>query len=131
ASVHDTTAADQTRSIVLLVAILATVLANSLVLRRRFAPLEALIATMERVDLSRPGMRAAPEPSEQAEVTRLREAFNRMLARMEAERAGAARAVLRAQEQERARLARDLHDEVNQALTAVALRLQASAEHAP
>nr|MBA3329068.1 sensor histidine kinase [Solirubrobacterales bacterium] len=40
-------------------------------------------------------------------------------------------AVLRAQEAERARVARDLHDEVNQALTAVALRLRATAEQAP
>jgi len=39
--------------------------------------------------------------------------------------------VLRAQESERARVARDLHDEVNQALTAVSLRLAATAEGAP
>jgi two-component system sensor histidine kinase UhpB len=39
--------------------------------------------------------------------------------------------VLRAQEEERRRLARDLHDEVNQALTAILLRLQALSEDAP
>jgi len=39
--------------------------------------------------------------------------------------------VIRAQERERRRIAQDLHDEVNQALTAVSLRLQASIEHAP
>ena len=39
--------------------------------------------------------------------------------------------MLRAQEAERARVARDLHDEVNQALAAVSLRLAATAEHAP
>jgi two-component system sensor histidine kinase UhpB len=54
-----------------------------------------------------------------------------MLGRLEEERARAAHAVLRAQEEERARLARDLHDEANQALTAVLLRLEASLDRAP
>ena len=44
--------------LVLAAAILATVLVNAVVLRRRFAPLEELIATMERVDLVTPGVRA-------------------------------------------------------------------------
>jgi two-component system, NarL family, sensor histidine kinase UhpB len=39
--------------------------------------------------------------------------------------------VLRAQEEERRRLARDLHDEVNQALTAILLRLEALAQEEP
>ena len=54
-----------------------------------------------------------------------------MLARLEDERARTASAVLQAQESERARVARDLHDEANQALTGVLLRLQATAEAAP
>lgn len=112
-------------------AILAAVLANGLVLRRRFRPLERLVETMARVDLATPGVRAEAQRDEPADVQRLREAFNAMLDRLEAERAGAASAVLRAQEEERARIARDLHDEVNQALTAILLRLQASAGDAP
>ena len=41
------------------------------------------------------------------------------------------RAVVRAQEQERARIAQDLHDEVNQALTAIKLRLRRRCSDAP
>jgi two-component system sensor histidine kinase UhpB len=54
-----------------------------------------------------------------------------MLARLEEERVESGRAVIRAQEEERARIAQDLHDEVNQALTAIMLRLQASIQDAP
>lgn len=117
--------------LVLAAAILLTILANNFVLRRRFAPLESLTRTMERVDLADPGTRAQPSDGESADVTRLRETFNVMLSRLESERVGTASAVLRAQESERARLARDLHDEVNQALAAVSLRLAATAEGAP
>ena len=49
-----------------------------------------------------------------------------MLTRLEEERVEGGRAVIRAQEEERARIAQDLHDEVNQALTAILLRLQAA-----
>jgi two-component system sensor histidine kinase UhpB len=123
--------ADRRRLGLLVAAVLATVLVNGLVLRRRFAPLEQLIAAMESVDFSarRP---SAPAPrGEVQEVARLRQAYDRMLERLEGERARAASAVLQAQESERARVARDLHDEANQALTGVLLRLQATAEHAP
>jgi two-component system sensor histidine kinase UhpB len=51
--------------------------------------------------------------------------------RIEDERRRSGRLVLRAQEEERRRLARDLHDEVNQALTAILLRLEALSQDAP
>lgn len=125
-----TAAAERRQYLVIVAAILATVLVNGLVLRRRLAPLQAIIQTMERVDLSVGGLRAVGHADTQ-EVARLHAAFNRMMDRLEHERAEAADAVLLAQEHERARLARDLHDEVNQALTAVLLRLQATALAAP
>jgi two-component system sensor histidine kinase UhpB len=122
------------RSSFLLVAlaVATTMLVNAVVLRRRFAPLERLIDDMERVDLSSPGeVRADAEHADSEEVERLARTFNRMLDRVEEERHGSARAVVRAQEDERQRIAHDLHDEVNQALTAIILRLQASAQGAP
>jgi two-component system sensor histidine kinase UhpB len=119
------------RVAVLVGAIVATGLGNALVLRRRFEPLERLIETMERVNLSEPGVRAPLGRADSADVARLHCGFNRMLSRLEEERARAAHAVLRAQEDERARVARDLHDEANQALTAVLLRLEASLDRAP
>jgi two-component system sensor histidine kinase UhpB len=54
-----------------------------------------------------------------------------MMRRLEAERRRAGSAALAAQEEERARVARDLHDEVNQSLTGLLLRLEAAREAAP
>ena len=43
--------------LILALALLLTLLLNMWLLRRRFEPLERLLATMERIDLSRPGAR--------------------------------------------------------------------------
>jgi two-component system, NarL family, sensor histidine kinase UhpB len=117
--------------LVLVGATVATLLGNWLLLRRRFAPLERMISEMERVDLSAPQPASVLSSRENTEVERLNAAFHRMIARLETERRDAGRAAIRAQERERRRIAQDLHDEVNQALTAVSLRLQASIEQAP
>jgi two-component system sensor histidine kinase UhpB len=107
---------------------------NLVLLRRRFAPLETLIEEMEKVDLSRPGPTLPASidgVGETEEVARIELAFLRMMSRLEAERRRAGSVALRAQEEERARVARDLHDEVNQSLTGLLLRLEAVREAAP
>jgi two-component system sensor histidine kinase UhpB len=120
--------------IVVLALIAAALAARLLALRRRQAPLERLIEEMEKVDLNRPGA-ALPASSdgvaETEEVERIELAFLRMMSRLEAERRRAGSAALAAQEEERARVARDLHDEVNQSLTGLLLRLEAAREAAP
>jgi len=120
--------------IVVLAVVAAALVVNLVAQRRRFAPLERLIEEMEKVDLSRPGPllpASIDGVGETEEVERIELAFLRMLRRLEAERLRAGSAALRAQEQERARVARDLHDEVNQSLTGLLLRLEAVREEAP
>ena len=114
-------------------AVALTVIVNLYLLQRRFGPLERLVDQMERADLSRPGanLREFDPPQGPEEVARLHQAFMRMLERLEAERRGATRAALAAQEEERARIARDLHDEVNHSLTGLLLRLEAARRNAP
>jgi two-component system, NarL family, sensor histidine kinase UhpB len=124
-------AAAPSRALVIVLAVAAAVLLNSLLLRRRLSPLARLLQTMDRVDLASPGQRACAPENAPREIERLTADFNRMLERLEEERRESGRAVLRAQEEERARIAQDLHDEVNQALTAILLRLQAAALDVP
>jgi two-component system, NarL family, sensor histidine kinase UhpB len=123
-----------TLAIVALAIVAMALAVNLVVLRRRFAPLENLIEEMEKVDLSRPGP-LLPDSidgiGETEEVERIELAFLRMIRRLDAERRRAGSAALRAQEEERARVARDLHDEVNQSLTGLLLRLEAVREAAP
>lgn len=123
-----------TAVIVVLLAAVAGLATGMLVMRRRRAPLERLIEEMEKVDLSRPGPllpRSIDGIGETEEVERIELAFLRMMRRLEAERRRAGSAALQAQEEERARVARDLHDEVNQSLTGLLLRLEAAREAAP
>jgi two-component system, NarL family, sensor histidine kinase UhpB len=119
--------------LLLALCVTSAILLNSLLLRRRLEPIEELVARMDAADLSgAAGATPATVPRRAShEVQRLSARFNAMLGRLEEERREAGSAVLRAQEQERRRLAQDLHDEVNQALTGILLRLEATIGDAP
>jgi two-component system sensor histidine kinase UhpB len=121
--------------VAIVLAVLVVALAAGLLReRRRLRPLEDLVEAMEKVDLSspRPLLPASIDGvGETEEVERIELAFLRMMRRLEAERRRAGSAALHAQEEERARVARDLHDEVNQSLTGLLLRLEAAREAAP
>ena len=127
---------DHIETLLLIAAVAAgvTCLLNIAILRRRFTPLEAVITEMEKVDLSQPGANVPiwiDGVAETEEAERLELAFLRMMRRLEAERRRSSSAALTAQEEERARVARDLHDQVNQSLTGVLLRLEATRSEAP
>ena len=112
--------------------IILILLVNIMMVRRRFSPLEELTDRIEAVDPAQPAAFEVPEGGVGTEeVDRLAQSFRMLLERVEAERRRSGRMVLRAQEEERRRLARDLHDEVNQALTAILLRLEAASHAAP
>ena len=110
-----------TEAAIVLLALALTLIANAILLRRTFRPLDRLVRRMASVDLLQPGQRLEVEHDD--EVGRVVDAFNRMLVRLEAERRESGRRVLAAQEAERIGVARDLHDEVGQALTGVLLHL--------
>ncbi|GAA3155987.1 histidine kinase [Planomonospora alba] len=114
---------------VLTVGLALILTANALLLRRSLAPLDALAAIMQRVDLLRPSDRLAV--SGNGDLTHVIGAFNAMLDRLENERSAASAHALAAQEGERQRIARELHDEIGQSLTVVLLGLKRVVDRAP
>jgi two-component system sensor histidine kinase UhpB len=113
-----------------LAAVALVVIANVLVLRRVVAPLQALTSFARHVDLTSLRQRV-PEAEPTSEAGELALTFNEMLTRLEAERRESTGRVLRAQEDERMRIAQELHDQVGQDLTAVLLGLSRVAAETP
>jgi two-component system sensor histidine kinase UhpB len=119
-----------TEIVVLAVGTVVLLGVNVWLVRRAFEPLERLAALMRQVDPHEPGRRIQLDGAVN-EVADVSQAFNAMLDRLEQERVMSGRRALMAQENERKRLARELHDEVGQTLTGVMLQLEGIHRAAP
>ena len=100
---------------------------NFVLLRRLLAPLRRLTELMRAIDPDEPGRRLEGVDLGEPRVAALAGAFNSMLDRLESERRESARVALAAQERERLRVARELHDEIGQSLTAATLKAERAA----
>lgn len=100
---------------------------NFALLRAAFKPLMDVLATIHAVERGDLEARVAARESD-ADIAVLARAFNAMLDRLAGARDETAARVLRAQEDERRRLALELHDQTGQSLTALALHSQAIAQ---
>jgi len=103
---------------------------NFALITRAVRPLVRLTALMQSFDPLIPGERI-PIPRQRSEVTVLAEAFNDMNDRLEHERRASGLRALGERERERRRVADELHDQIGQTMTAIALQLDRIHARAP
>ena len=118
-----------TEFVVLLAGLIVILAIDLVVLRPVFRPLDELAETMRRHDPLSPGRRARVDGD--PAIAALAATFNNMLDRLESDRRESAHRALMVQEAERARIARELHDEVGQTLTGVMLQVEGLAAVVP
>ena len=107
----------------IVLATLLSLLVNVVLLRASFRPLFSLLRTIRAVSTGDTHLRASDMPAD-SEIGELARAFNSMLDRLEAARRERAMLILQAQEEERRRLALELHDESSQNLTALLIHTE-------
>jgi two-component system sensor histidine kinase UhpB len=107
----------------IVLATLITLLTNIILLRVSFRPLFGLLSTMREVGIGTTQARAQITTTD-SEIAALAQSFNNMLDRLEALRREQTMLILQAQEDERRRLALELHDETGQNLTALLIHTE-------
>lgn len=107
-----------------------SILTNYLLVKIAFRPLDDVSDTMKAIRAGHRGIRV-PEVTDDPQIEELSKSLNLMLNTMDMQRKKAAASVIKAQEEERKRIARELHDETSQSLTGLVIGIRMVQEIVP
>lgn len=107
-----------------------SVLINYLLVKIAFRPLNDVTDSMKAIRAGHRGIRV-PEVTDDPQIEELSKSLNSMLNSMDLQRKKAAASVIKAQEEERKRIARELHDETSQSLTGLVIGIRMVQEIVP
>lgn len=115
---------------VILLGLVISLGVNYAILRLAFVPLFVLQSTFDRVRQGDFSARV-PEVQGDPDIARVNETANLMLDRLEEHRQTVSAQILQAMEDERKRIARELHDETSQSITSLLINLELVRQHLP
>lgn len=130
---HDINRAGMTLATLLIIALVVSLLVNLILVQVALRPIRELEDTARRVWGGDLGARVAPSLVADRHMTRVGRTINLLLDALTSDRARMRRLaslVITAQDEERSRIARELHDSTAQSLTAIVLQLSAAARDA-
>ncbi|MHB8159484.1 MAG: sensor histidine kinase [Thermoleophilia bacterium] len=107
-----------------------SILTNYLLVKIAFRPLDDVSDTMKAIRAGHRGIRV-PEVTDDPQIEELSKSLNAMLNTMDMQRKKAGASVIKAQEEERKRIARELHDETSQSLTGLVIGIRMVQEIVP
>ena len=110
--------------------VVLSIMVSCLIVKLAFRPLDKVVDTLKAIRIGRRSIEV-PEVRDDPQIEQLSRSLNAMLRSLEQQRKKGAASAIKAQEEERKRIARELHDETSQSLTGLVIGIKIAEEMVP